>query len=219
MTRFVALRLLQVLAVLAIMSFIIYALIGLMPGDPIDLMLTADPHLTAADAARLKSLYGLDRPLAERYLVWAKAALNGDFGYSRLYATPAIATLLPRLGNTALLMGSSFVLALAIALPLGAVAARRPGSFLDNAANLLSFTGISLPPFWFALLLILVFAVTLGWLPAGGVATIGDGGVLDRLRHLALPVATLTLLARSRSNANWRACRCGCPAFVMSTRM
>ena len=193
MTRFILTRLLQVLAVLAVMSFVIYALIGLMPGDPIDQMLTADPHLTAADAARLKALYGLDRPLAERYLAWARSALAGDFGYSRLYATPAVAALMPRLGNTALLMLSSFVLALAIALPLGAAAAQRPGSALDAAANLLSFAGMSIPPFWFALVLILVFAVALGWLPAGGVATIGDGGVIDRARHLALPVATLTV--------------------------
>ncbi len=192
MTRFIVARLLGVFVVLAIMSFVIYGLIGLMPGDPIDQMLTADPHLTAADAARLKALYGLDRPLGERYLAWARAALSGDFGYSRLYATPAVAALLPRLGNTALLMLSSFVLALAVALPLGAAAARRPGSALDVAANLLSFAGISIPPFWFALLLILVFAVALGWLPAGGVATIGDGGVIDRARHLVLPVATLT---------------------------
>jgi len=192
-TRFILTRLLQVLAVLAVMSFVIYALIGLMPGDPIDQMLTADPHLTAADAARLKALYGLDRPLAERYLAWARSALAGDFGYSRLYATPAVAALMPRLGNTALLMLSSFVLALAIALPLGAAAAQRPGSALDAAANLLSFAGMSIPPFWFALVLILVFAVALGWLPAGGVATIGDGGVIDRARHLALPVATLTV--------------------------
>src|SRR5579864_2135094 len=95
MTRFIAVRLAQVLAVLAVMSFVIYALIGLMPGDPIDLMLTADPHLTAADVARLKALYGIDRPLGERYLAWAQAALAGDFGYSRLYATPTIAAVLP----------------------------------------------------------------------------------------------------------------------------
>jgi peptide/nickel transport system permease protein len=179
--------------VLAVMSFIIYALIGLMPGDPIDQMLTADPHLTAADAARLKALYGLDRPLGERYLAWAHAALSGDLGYSRLYAKPAVAALLPRLANTAVLMLSSFVLSLAIALPLGAAAARRPGSALDTAANLLSFAGMSIPPFWFALVLILVFAVALGWLPAGGIATIGDGGVIDRARHLVLPVTTLTV--------------------------
>jgi peptide/nickel transport system permease protein len=193
MTRFVVTRLLQVLAVLAVMSFIIYALIGLMPGDPIDQMLTADPHLTAADAARLKALYGLDRPLGERYLAWARAALSGDLGYSRLYAKPAVAALLPRLANTAILMLSSFTLSLAIALPLGAAAARRPGSALDIAANLLSFAGASIPSFWFALVLILVFAVALGWLPAGGIATIGDGGVADRARHLVLPVTTLSL--------------------------
>jgi peptide/nickel transport system permease protein len=193
MTRFVITRLLQVLTVLAVMSFVIYGLIGLMPGDPIDLMLTADPHLTAADVTRLKALYGVDRPLGERYLAWAQAALAGDFGYSRLYSTRAIAALAPRLGNTALLMGASFALSLAIALPLGALAARRPRSWLDTTVNLLSFSGISLPPFWLALMLILVFAVALGWLPPGGIATIGDGGVADRAKHLALPVATLTL--------------------------
>lgn len=193
MTRFIITRLIQVLVVLTVMSFIIYALIGLMPGDPIDLMLTADPHLTAADVARLKALYGIDRPLGDRYLAWARAALSGDFGYSRLYSTRAIAALMPRLGNTALLMGTSFVLALAVALPLGALAARRPGSFFDTAANLLSFAGISVPAFWLALVLILIFAVWLGWLPAGGIATIGDGGIADRARHLVLPVATLTL--------------------------
>jgi peptide/nickel transport system permease protein len=192
-TRFLLARLLQVLLVLAVMSFVIYGLIGLMPGDPINLMLAADPHLTAADVARLKALQGLDQPLLKRYLAWAAAALHGNFGYSRLYAMPAIAALLPRLVNTGVLMGLSFVLALALALPLGALAARRPGSAFDTIVNLLSFAGISVPPFWLALMLILVFAVALGWLPPGGVATIGDGGLLDRARHLVLPVTVLTL--------------------------
>ena len=88
----------QVLVICVVMSFIIYALIGLMPGDPVDLMITADPHLTKADVARLKELYGLNRPLAERYLAWAQAALAGDFGYSRLYRMPTIEVMLPRLG-------------------------------------------------------------------------------------------------------------------------
>ncbi len=193
MTRFIAVRLLQMAAVLAVMSFVIYALIGLMPGDPIDAMIAANPHLTAADAARLKALYGLDRPLMERYLAWARAALKGDFGYSRLYEKPAYEVLLPRLGNTALLMGASLVLALATALALGIAAARRPGSWLDFIVNLGAIGFISVPSFWLALMLILVFAVTLGWLPAGGVATVGDGGLIDRARHLALPVATLAL--------------------------
>jgi peptide/nickel transport system permease protein len=193
MTRFILLRLVQMAAVLAVMSFVIYGLIGLMPGDPIDVMIASDPHLTAADAARLKALYGLDRPLVERYLAWAGAALHGDFGYSRLYMKQAFAVLLPRLGNTALLMGLSFTLALALALPLGIAASRRPGSLLDGAVNLLAFAFISVPSFWLALMLIFVFAVSLGLVPAGGIATVGDGGLADRLRHLALPVATLTL--------------------------
>ena len=193
MTRFILIRLLQMAAVLAVMSFVIYALIGLMPGDPIDVMIASNPHLTAADAARLKALYGLDRPLVERYLAWAGAALHGDFGYSRLYMKGAFAVLLPRLGNTALLMGASFCLALALAVPLGIAAARKPGSWVDGAVNLVAFAFISVPSFWLALMLIFIFAVSLGLLPAGGIATVGDGGAIDRIRHLALPVATLTL--------------------------
>ncbi|HZL58487.1 MAG TPA: ABC transporter permease [Stellaceae bacterium] len=194
MSRFVARRFVEIAILLAIMSFAIYGLIGLMPGDPIDLMISANPHLTAADAVRLKALYGLDQPLLERYWSWLRAALGGDFGYSRLYAQPALAVLLPRLGNSALLMGASFTLTLAIAWPLGILAARRPGSGFDHAVNLLSFGAISLPSFWLALMLILIFAVGLGWFPPGGSATIGGGGFADRAGHLALPVATLTLV-------------------------
>lgn len=194
MTRFAARRTVEILVVLAIMSLVIYALIGLMPGDPVDLMIASNPHLTVADAARLKALYGLDKPLLERYAAWAGAALHGDFGYSRLYAQPVLTVLLPRLGNTALLMGTSFALTLALAWPIGLMAARRPGSWFDEAANLASFATISVPSFWLALMLILMFAVQLGWLPPGGATTIGSGGVADRADHLVLPVITLTLV-------------------------
>ncbi len=192
MIRFAAIRLIEIAVVLVLLSFAIYVLIGLMPGDPIDLMRSADPHMTAADIAHLKAVYGLDRPLLARYLAWATGALAGNLGYSRLFAEPVLTALLPRLGNSLVLMGSSFVLALLIALVLGTLAARRPGSRLDEAINLLCFAGVSLPTFWLALVLILVFAAGLGWLPASGVATAGIGGLGDRLRHLVLPVATLT---------------------------
>jgi len=190
MIRFTATRLVEIAAMLALMSFAIYGLIGLMPGDPIDLMRSADPRATAADVARLKAIYGLDRPLVERYLAWASAALTGDLGYSRLFAEPVLAVILPRLVNSLLLMGISFVLAFSLALVLGIAAARRPNSPLDSAVNLLSFAGISLPSFWLALILMLVFAVELGWLPASGSSAAGGG---DRFRHLILPVTTLTL--------------------------
>jgi peptide/nickel transport system permease protein len=192
MTRFVLLRALQAVLVLALMSVAIYGLIGLMPGDPIDEMIAADPRLTAADAARLKALYGLDRPLPERYLAWAEQALQGDFGYSRLYAQPVIELLPPRLGNTVALMAGALALALVVAIPLGVLAARRAGHGLDHVVNLGCFAGVSLPTFWLALMLIVLFAVKLRWLPASGLDTIEGGSLLERARHLVLPVATLT---------------------------
>jgi peptide/nickel transport system permease protein len=191
--RFTAIRLVEIAGMLVLMSFVIYALIGLMPGDPIDLMLGADPHLTSADVARLKQLYGVDRPLIERYFAWALAVLSGDLGYSRLFSAPVAATLLPRLGNSLLLLGSSFVIAFAAALSLGIGAARRPRSRFDAAVNLACFAGVSLPTFWLALILILVFAAGLGWLPASGMSGGEGGDIADRLRHLVLPVATLTI--------------------------
>jgi peptide/nickel transport system permease protein len=193
MIRFAAIRLIEIVAVLALMSFVIYGLIGLMPGDPIDLMRSADPRATADDIARLKAIYGLDRPLVDRYLAWGGAALSGELGYSRLFAAPVLATLLPRLVNSLRLMGISFALAFSWSLGLGLAAARRPHSRLDAAIHLLSFAGISMPSFWLALLLMLLFAVELGWLPASGIATAGGGGIADRMRHLVLPVATLTM--------------------------
>lgn len=193
MLRFAAGRLIESLAVLLIMSWAVYVLIGLMPGDPIDLMIAANPNFTSEDADRLKALYGLDKPILDRYGNWLLAALQGDFGYSRTFTKPAIEILLPRLFNTFLLMGLSLLLSLAIAIPLGVYAALRPYSRADYAVNLLCFAGISVPSFWLALLCIILFAVRLQWLPAGGMETIGDGGTLDRTRYLVLPVLVLTV--------------------------
>ena len=193
MIRFLGQRLFEALVVLFLMSFAIYGLIGLMPGDPIDLMINADPKLTPDDAARLKALYGLDRPIVERYWNWLVAALGGDLGYSRVFTKPVMEMLIPRLGSTALLLGISLLLSLAIAIPLGVYAALNPYSKADYAVNMFCFAGISLPPFWLALLLIFCFAVVLGWLPAGGMLTVGDGGILDRLQYMILPVLTLTI--------------------------
>ncbi len=192
MSRYLIQRLAESLLVLLVMSFLIYGLIGLMPGDPIDLMISANPDLTSADAQRLRALHGLDRPIAARYWAWLSAAVGGDFGYSRLFAQPVLEVLGPRLANTALLMGASFALALAVALPLGLLAAMRPRSALDNVINLGAFAGISIPPFWLAILLIMLFSVTLGWLPAGGMGEDTDG-VWKRLGYLVLPLVTLTL--------------------------
>jgi len=199
MSRYLASRAVQTVVTLALMSFVVYLLIGLMPGDPIDMMIAGDPNMRSEDAARLRAVYGLDRPLLERYLAWAGQAVQGNFGYSRSYNQPVLAVLWPRLLNTFILAGIAFTVATAIALPLGIWAASRPRSRVDYLINLFCFAGISTPPFWLALLLITLFAVALGWLPAGGMADIrpGTSGLAalgDRLRFLALPVTTLTLV-------------------------
>lgn len=195
MLRYLVHRTVQSLIVLALMSFVVYGLIGLMPGDPVDLMISANPRMTAADAARLREVYGVDRPIIERYAAWADDALHGDFGYSRTFRRPVLEVLEPRLANTAKLMLSAFALALALGIPLGVVAAAsRPGGGLDTAVNLFAFVSVSMPTFWLALILILVFAETLGWLPAGGTGAAENVGFLESLRYLVLPVATLALV-------------------------
>jgi peptide/nickel transport system permease protein len=197
MTRYLAGRAVEILLVLLAMSAVVYGLIGLMPGDPIDLMISGDPRMTSEDAARMRRIYGLDRPIWERWLAWLGAALGGDFGWSRLFSRPTLDVLLPRLGSTLTLMGAAFALSVAIALPLGALAARHAQSRFDYLVNLLCFGGVSLPPFWLALLLILLFSVTLGALPASGMGDLvgrsGLGAAWESLRHMVLPVATLTL--------------------------
>lgn len=191
MLRYLAFRLIQTLLVLLLLSAAAYLLLGLMPGDPIDLMAGADPRITSEDIARLKALQGLDRPIWERYLHWLISALRGDLGYSRLYAQPVLDIVADRMPRTLLLIGLALILALAVAVPAAVVAARNPGGAVDRGVNLLCFAGISVPPFWLALILILTFAVLLGWLPAGGTVSAGNGGLLDRAAHLVLPVVTL----------------------------
>ena len=194
MIRFIFNRFVQSVIVLLVMSFFIYGLIGLMPGDPIDLMVTADPKITTTDAAHLRELYGLDRPIIERYGHWLSAAICGDFGFSRLHAQPVLTVMGPAVLNTIILLGFSFALALLIALPLGIIAAMRPRTYLDYGVNMLAFVGISVPQFWLALMIIIVFAVVLGWLPAGGTAAAaGMEGFWESGRYLILPVISLTI--------------------------
>ena len=169
-------------------------LLGLMPGDPIDLLVSADPRLSAEDAVRLKALHGLDQPLGKRYLNWLFSALQGDLGYSRLYAKPVLVVLWGALEKTLLLMGIAFMVSVAIAIPAGVLAARRIHSLTDYSINLLCFAGISIPAFWLALMLILLFSVVLGWLPANAVP-LGDAGILEQVRGLILPVITLAIVS------------------------
>ena len=193
MARFILRRCAQTLLVLLVMSFVIYSLIGLMPGDPLDVMLASSPGTTPEVVAHLRAIYGLDQPLLLRYWHWLVAALAGDFGFSRSHAQPALQVLAPALAETAKLMLTAFTLSVILALVLGIVAALRPGGAVDGVISLAAFAGISVPVFWLALVLILVFAVELHWLPASGTLALGEHGFPSQVRHLLLPVVTLGL--------------------------
>ena len=193
MSRYIVGRLSESLIVLLIMSVVIYTLIGLMPGDPIDIMVQSDPHLTPADSARLKALYGLDKPLLERYANWLEAALSGDFGYSRIQNQPVWTVLAPRLVNSIILMGISFVVSLLIALPIGIYSALKPYGARDYAINFFALGGISIPVFWLALMIIYLFSVRWGILPASGMQTVEVESIWDKAKYLVLPVITLSV--------------------------
>ena len=189
MIRLLGTRLVQIALTMAILSFAMFLLIGLMPGDPIELAIAGDPRLNAEDAARLRALHGLDQPLLSRYAAWAGGLLEGRFGHSRLFAQPVAQVIWPALVSTLVLLGAALAVAGVIGVALGLLAAARPRTapFVDAIAIL----GQSAPSFWLGILLIILFAVTLGWLPAGG--TTETGGALDGLRFLVLPVVTLAI--------------------------
>lgn len=199
MTTFIARRILQTFAVIAVLSFVVFYLMSLMPGDPVDMMVASNPKITAEDVARLKSLYGLDQPIYKRYGSWMGSLLTGDLGYSRTYRVPVQELMGPRLWNTFLLSFISLGLSILIAVPLGMLSALKPGSKIDTFVSLLSFGGISIPSFWLAIVLIIVFAVKFPLFPAGGTQTIGAGDmgfwadIFDRSKYLVLPVLSLSI--------------------------
>ena len=198
MWTYVIRRLITAVALLFVISFASYSLMALMPGDPVQEMMASNPNMRPEDVARLRLLYGLDLPVHERYINWLKDTLRGDLGYSRTYKIPVTELMGERLVNTFALSASALVLSLLLAVPIGIVAALRSGSRFDYAANLFAFAGQSLPPFWLGIMLIMVFAEWLQWLPAGGTTTIGtdlSGGaaLLDRLKYITLPVLVFTV--------------------------
>jgi peptide/nickel transport system permease protein len=193
MRRFILHRLLQAAVLLIGVSIIGFALMHLAPGGPLAVY-TLNPTVTAQDIERVKVLFGLDQPVYVQYLKWATGLLTGHWGFSFFGGQEVRVIVLERLPATFLLMGSSMMLALVVGVSIGVLAAVRRGSGFDYATAIMAMIALSLPTFWFGLLAIFLFAQTLGWFPAGGIASANDAGVLDRLWHLMLPMAVLAFV-------------------------
>ncbi len=187
MGRYVLRRTAQALVALLGVSIVVFALIHLVPGDPVRTALGTRFDQDLYDALIARS--GLDQPLLVQYWSWLTGALTGDLGVSFRTGEPITAALLQRLPATALLAVASLFVGLTIALPAGIISAVRQGKPVDYAASGFSQIGVSVPDFWFGLLLILVFARTLGWLPPSGYVSPLEDPV-EAIRRLVLPATT-----------------------------
>lgn len=193
MGAYVARRAAGAVPLLFLISVAIFAILRAVPGGPLA-MYAGDPTVRDEDLARLERALGLDQPLPLQYLAWLVRFAVGDWGYSLASSQPVLGLVGERLPNTLLLMGTVYLVTLALAIPVAVVAATRQYSVLDHLITGATFAAYALPTFWLGLLLILTFGLQLGWLPLGGMATPGgDGDLVDRLRHLVLPVVTLSL--------------------------
>lgn len=192
-------RVLGVLPVLAIVVVGTFLLLEAAPGDAVDAYLAGTGGADAARIAALRAEWGLDQGALPRLLAYVMALLHLNLGWSTAFGRPVLAVVLERLPNTLLLMGLSTALAFGVGSVLGIVAGARPGSLRDRALSIGSIAIYAVPGFWLGLVLIVVFAVDLRWLPVGGIETIASGkaGIsraLDIGEHLVLPVASLGLV-------------------------
>lgn len=184
-------RLLQLLPMLFFISLVAFLLVKLAPGDPVAAYIT--PRMAPEDIERIRQSLGLDKPLVTQYVLWLKNVLQGDLGYSLIYHRPVLEMIGERIPATLGLMGASLLMAIVLAIPLGLLAGAFKHRWLDHLLNLFAYIGISVPIFWFGILLITVFSVQLNWFPSMVMRTIGmeDNG-LDLLRHGVLPCIALT---------------------------
>lgn len=193
MGQYIIRRLIQTIPLLIGISIVIFLVIQAAPGGPETVFLGTGRFVDPEILEKYRERLGLDQPIHIQYLRWIGAALTGDFGYSYTAARPVSQMILERLPATVELMLVSFVFAALVALPLGIYSAVRQYSVLDFLGTGISFLGIAMPVFWFGLILQLIFAVQLGWLPTSGRETVGQTGAWDHIRHLILPSVVLSL--------------------------
>lgn len=198
MTRYLMRRLLQMIPLLVVISLLSFMIAALAPGDPVYQYVNPrkrPPTQEELDAIRHR--YGLDRPVYVRYFIWMKDIAQGDWGYSMITKNEVTDEVLSRLPNTILLSGLALVFAIVVAIPLGVLSAVKRYSILDYITTFIAFVGISIPGFWFALLIVALFSNKLGWLPSVGMSSIsgnleGIEKTIDVAKHLVLPVLALS---------------------------
>ncbi len=195
MNQYLLRRLLIVIPSVIGISVVLFTVLALAPGDPFEELAT-NPNIPAEVRAGLRAKFGLDDPVATRYFRWFGAMMQGDWGFSFASRIDVDTLIWQRIPVTLLIIGSSQILALLIALPVGVYAATRPYSIFDQIANTLAFIGFSLPTFFTGILFILLFSITLGWLPFVYRADIAATGWLwywEHFKQALMPVAVLGL--------------------------
>ena len=181
----------QLAIVMLLISFFSFAIIDLAPGDISSMYLT--PDMTEAERQLITEKLGLDKSMPEQYWGWLTEALQGNFGVSLSYNTPVAPMLLRRLPSTILLMGVSLLVSLALAIPLGLIAGYKKNTWADNLISSFAYFGMSIPSFYFGMLMIILFTATLHWLPSSGMHSVGFDTPLDTLQHMIMPVLTMAL--------------------------
>jgi peptide/nickel transport system permease protein len=184
-TQYILRRLLQAIFIIWGCATLVFFMVRLIPGDPVVLML--GPEYTPEAAAALRDKLGLDEPVLVQYVRWFGNIARGDLGGSIATGETVVQIIMTGLPKTLSLASLSFLIAVAIAVPAGIVAALRRNTPFDTIASVIAFIGVSMPSFWLGILLILVFAVQLRWLPAIGYAELTEDGFVEWLRRLILP--------------------------------
>lgn len=191
MKSYILKRFLQLIPVVILVSIFSYLIIQAAPGDPIDNY--SKPGMTKEQIEIIKKEYHLDGNIVEQYLTWAGYVLRGDFGTSISQNRPVAQMIGERLPATLLLMGTSLLISLVAAIPLGLWAGMKKNKMADNVIGILSYIGISVPPFWLAMIFIILFALKFQIFPSGGMRSVNVNTTADLLMHLVLPAIVLSL--------------------------
>ena len=193
MGAYIIKRLLQAVPLLIGISFVAFAMLRLAPGGPMAVY-AQNPSMTEADLRRIEHLLGLDQPVHIQYVKWASGMLSGQLGFSYRTGRPVGAIILERVPATIELMGCAYLIAITLGVTTGVTSALRRYSVFDYLATPGAMVGLSVPIFWFGLLVIILFSATLHWIPSGGIASLGAPfSIQDRLFHLIGPASVLGL--------------------------